>query len=312
MAGQILREKIAPLGLGLCVGLALVVLVKVVFSADSTSTTGAIADAQTAFSNKDYATSLNLLKPLAEKGNAKAQHSLATHYRYGLGVGQDNETAVKWEVLAATQGYAKAESALGAILLNGDLGLRPNDKQALSLFQQAADQGDAAGEFYVGVMYNAGRGGVTEDDDEAMNWYRKAADGNSAYAQYVLGVIYANGKGVPKDHDEAMSWFGKAAQNDNESIRNAARQIITSIELEQAPVTELLSGLNMRQIKILMNAMSIMNCGQPIGTKYSLTNFTKDRAFQGTPWPQVVEIASKLALTKCGSAQNTMEIALFD
>src|SRR6266702_7054891 len=203
MHGRILTAKTVPLGLGLCIGLVVVVIAKVVFSANAAASAGAIADAEAAFSSKDYATSLKLLRPLAEKGDAKAQHGLATYYKYGLGVEQDNANALKWEVLAATQGYAKAESALGNIFLNGDMGVLPNDKQAMTLFQQAADQGDAAGQFYVGFMYAAGRG-VPQDDEEAMNWYRKAADQNSAYAQYALGVIYANGRGVPRDHDEAL------------------------------------------------------------------------------------------------------------
>lgn len=311
MSGRILNDKIAPLGLGLCIELVLVVLVKVIFGSNSPASSGAFAEAEAAFANKNYAASLNLLRPLAEKGDTKAQHGLATHYRYGLGVEQDNASALKWEGLSAARGYARAKSALGAIVLNGDLGVQPNDKQAMSLFQQAADQEDPTGEFYVGYMLNTGRG-APEDDDEAMNWYRKSADQNGAYAQYALGVIYANGRGVPKDQGEALSWFQRAAQNGDETMKKASAQIITSIGLEQTKVTELLSNLDMYQLKMLMKTMSIMNCGQAIGTKYSMTNFIKDQVFYNTPWPQSVEIASKIAKAKCSEARNTTEVALFD
>ncbi|WP_296709248.1 tetratricopeptide repeat protein [Rhodoblastus sp.] len=310
MSGRILTDKIVPLGMGLCLGLVLVVPVKVIFSSGSAAS-GTLAEAEAAFASKNYATSLNLLRPLAEKGDAKAQHGLATHYKYGLGVDQDNASALKWEGLSAAQGYAKAESALGSIVLSGDLGVQPNDKQALSLFQQAADQDDATGQFYVGYMLGAGRG-VPQDDQEAMNWYRKAADQNGAYAQYALGVLYANGKGVAKDHDEALNWFRKAAQYGDETMKKAAIQIIASIDFEQTKVTEVLSNLDMYQLKMLMKTMSLINCGQPIGTKYSMTNFTKDQAFNNTPWPQAVAIANKIATTKCTDAKNTTEIALFD
>jgi TPR repeat protein len=310
MSDRILTEKLIPLGLGVGIGLVLVVLVKVIFGSDS-ATPGAFAEAEAAFANKNYAASLNLLRPPAEKGDAKAQHGLATHYRYGLGVEQDNASALKWEGLSAARGYAKAESALGAIVLNGDLGVQPNDKQAMSLFQQAADQDDPTGEFYVGYMLNTGRG-APEDDDEAMNWYRKSADQNGAYAQYALGVIYANGRGVAKDQGEALNWFQRAAQNGDDTMKKASAQMITSIGLEQTKVTELLSNLDMYQLKMLMKTMSIMNCGQPIGTKYSMTNFIKDQVFYNTPWPQSIEIASKIATTKCSEAKNTTEVALFD
>ena len=313
MPGRNTTDKIVPLGLGLCIGLVLVVLVKVIFGGDSTASTGATAEGEAAFAHKDYATALNLLKPLAEKGDARAQHDLATMYKYGLGVGQDNANAQKWEVLAATQGYAKAKSALGAILLNGDLGVQPNDKQAMTLFQQAADQDDAAGQYYAGFMYGAGRGGVAQDDDQAMTWYLKAADQNNAYAQYALGVLYANGRGgVQKDQEQAVNWFRKAAQDGDEPTKKAAIQMLASVEFEQKMVTDLLSNLNMHQLKMLMKTMSIMNCGLPVGEKYSMTNFINDKVFYNTPWPQAIEIASKIATSKCGSAQAKTDIVAID
>jgi TPR repeat protein len=310
MADKIANGRLLPLGLGASIGLVLVVVAKIVISSGQPASAKTIAEADAAFARKDYAAALNLLRPLADRGDAMAQHALATYYKHGLGVERDQAKAANLELLSATQGYAKAESALGAILLHGDLGLQPNEKQAMTLFQQAADQDDAVGQYYLGAMYASGRGGVAQDDDQAMNYYLKAADQNNPYADFALGVVYENGKGVPKARDEALNWFRKAAQNGDEAMKKAAMQMIASIEFEQPKITEMLSNLDMHQLKMLMKTMSIMNCGEAIGTKYSMTNFIQDKAFQNTPWPQVVELAPKVAMSKCGSTNKAAEIAL--
>ena len=49
----------------------------------------------------DFATALKEWRPLAEQGNAGAQHNLGVMYEGGQGVLQDNAEAVKWFRLAA-------------------------------------------------------------------------------------------------------------------------------------------------------------------------------------------------------------------
>ena len=49
-----------------------------------------------AYSSGDYATALKEWTPLAEQGDAKAQHSLGVMYVNGEGILQDYKTAVKW------------------------------------------------------------------------------------------------------------------------------------------------------------------------------------------------------------------------
>ena len=61
----------------------------------------------------DYATAFRKWKPLAEQGDAVAQHNLGGMYRTGLGVPQNYETAVKWYRRAAEQGHAESEFNLG-------------------------------------------------------------------------------------------------------------------------------------------------------------------------------------------------------
>ena len=57
-----------------------------------------------AYKNKDYATALHELKPLAEQGHAFAQTNLGVMYAKGQGVIQDNVHAQMWGNLGASNG----------------------------------------------------------------------------------------------------------------------------------------------------------------------------------------------------------------
>jgi len=72
-----------------------------------------------AYERGDYATALKEWTPLAEQGNAYAQHNLGVMYSNGQGVPQDDKTAVKWYTLAAEQGNAIAQHNLGAMYAFG-------------------------------------------------------------------------------------------------------------------------------------------------------------------------------------------------
>jgi len=72
-----------------------------------------------AFERGDYKTALRELKPLAEKGVAKAQCYLAAMYGSGAGVPQDDKESMRWYRLAANQGYDEAQLNLGLLYDTG-------------------------------------------------------------------------------------------------------------------------------------------------------------------------------------------------
>ncbi len=76
-------------------------------------------DGKAAYKRGDHATALRLWRPLAEQGNANAQHYLGNMYANGHGVPQDYAEAVKWHRKAAEQGDATAQTALGVMYING-------------------------------------------------------------------------------------------------------------------------------------------------------------------------------------------------
>ncbi len=80
---------------------------------------GPLGDALDAYESGDYATTLRLFQPLAERGDAAAQYGLGVMYRNGQGVPQDDAEAVKWYRLAAEQDFAGAQASLGGMYSQG-------------------------------------------------------------------------------------------------------------------------------------------------------------------------------------------------
>lgn len=139
----------------------------------SVSNETAIEMGLTAVENKNYVKAFSLFVPLAEAGNAEAQHNLAMLYRTGKGTEKD---------LSASYGW----------------------------FRRAAEQGVSDAQYYLGYMYDGGEG-VKQDPQYAYVWYRKAAEQGHGLAQINLGFLYANGIGVAQDIEQAYLWFHVAA-----------------------------------------------------------------------------------------------------
>lgn len=67
----------------------------------------------------DYRVAAALFRPLAEKGDPRAQYNLGLLYASGLGVTHDFQAALKWHRLAAGQGHAGAQNALAQMHAKG-------------------------------------------------------------------------------------------------------------------------------------------------------------------------------------------------
>ena len=134
------------------------------------------SDANAAFAHyqrQKYAAALDLTRPLAESGDARARTLLGLMHLNGRGVPKDLPEAARW-------------------------------------FALAAEQGDAQAQFHLGNMHSEGQG-VPQDYGEAVKWYRRAADQGDAQAQYNLGLWYATGEGGAYDTVRAHMWFNLAA-----------------------------------------------------------------------------------------------------
>jgi S1-C subfamily serine protease len=80
---------------------------------------GPFEDGVAAYTRRDYATALRLLRPLADQGQADAQVGLGFMYVNGQGVPRNYAEALKWFSKAADQGDAKAHLNLGFMYYKG-------------------------------------------------------------------------------------------------------------------------------------------------------------------------------------------------
>lgn len=110
-----------------------------------TASADAFDDANAAIQNGDHKTALDLMKPLAEQGDAHAQSNLGALYTTGEGIAKDYDEAVKWLRKAAEQGVPAAQFNLGMMYLNGE-GVTQDYVQAHAWFYLASQWIDMASE----------------------------------------------------------------------------------------------------------------------------------------------------------------------
>ncbi len=78
-------------------GLALIAVLCAGFTLGLTAPAWAgVDEGVAAYKRGDYATALREFRPLAERGDAKAQYGLGVMYLNGQGVPQDSAEVVKW------------------------------------------------------------------------------------------------------------------------------------------------------------------------------------------------------------------------
>lgn len=105
------------------------------------------ADLQTgvdAYDRGDYAKALEVLRPLAEGGDAEAQVIVGIMYKFGEGVPQDYAEAANWMHRAARQGQPAAQGFVGIMYSMGQ-GVPQDYVKAHAYFAVAGMQGQKDG-----------------------------------------------------------------------------------------------------------------------------------------------------------------------
>lgn len=67
-------------------------------------------DGMTSYNRGDYVPAMQLLRPLAQQGNAKAQAAIGAMYRRGQGVAKSSARAFMWLSMASARGDANAKA----------------------------------------------------------------------------------------------------------------------------------------------------------------------------------------------------------
>ncbi len=124
-----------------------------------------------AYNTGDVATAMSVLRAPANAGHAPSQSLLA----FILDRGDFVEEAARLYTLAAAQGDAEAQAALGNFYLTGR-GVAKDEKQALSYFSKAAEQGHVLSMQVLAKAYRDGSFGLQPDAVQAARWEARIAE----------------------------------------------------------------------------------------------------------------------------------------
>lgn len=160
--------------------------------------------------SKNFDEAVRYFRLAASQGFAPAQTDMGLSHEFGEGAAQDLTEAARWYRLAADQGFATAQTNLGFLYEYGR-GVSLDLSEAARWYRKAADQGHPRGQARLGELYRLGRG-VSKDLAEAVRYLRLAADQGYSYGQYQLGGLYARGEGVDKNPGEAVRYYRMAAE----------------------------------------------------------------------------------------------------
>lgn len=166
----------------------IILAIALAFGLQQAATAG-FAEGATAYNSKNYAVALKEIRPLAQAGNADAEHLLGLMYYMGRGVPQDYKQALEWHRKAAQKGKADAQYVVGAMYYTGNAVIQDH-KQAVSWFRKAAEQGHPDAQQVLGLMYRYHIGGMPQDNVIAyMLWNLAAANGSVNAAEQRSAVI---------------------------------------------------------------------------------------------------------------------------
>jgi TPR repeat protein len=91
----------------------------VIAAAQIFNPSGAVAgpweDGMASYNRGDYLPAIQMFKPLAAKGNAKAQHVIGVMYEKGQGVARNSVRALAWFSVAAKKGDREAKTKMQEI-----------------------------------------------------------------------------------------------------------------------------------------------------------------------------------------------------
>ena len=90
---------------------------------------------------------------------------------------------------------------------------------AAELYRLAAEQGHADAQYALGAMTENGRG-VKANLKRALYYYNLAAEQGHVNAQVNLGVVYVKGETDIQDFVKAHMWFNLAAAQGNKTARD--------------------------------------------------------------------------------------------
>ena len=176
---------------------------------------------------QDKAKSLQLLRMAAERGDATAQHNLASRLKAGEQIRGSlaEHESFRWYKLAAEQGLTAAEVKVGLAYASGQ-GVLSDFDECKRWMARAAAKGD---EFAIQLLGLKSRSNEPSEKsanvlfndscmlydqgkfEESARFCKLAAEKGFASAQYNLANFFMKGEGVKRDEEECKRWLERAA-----------------------------------------------------------------------------------------------------
>jgi TPR repeat protein len=162
---------------------------------------------------RDDAEGVRWYRRAADAGNSSGMASLAVALLEGRGTAKNQQEGLRLLKVAAANNNTEAMHRLANILVEGKIA----DKDALEaarLFTKAAEAGHAPSMVDIGTMYSNGIG-VQADLTKAAMWLKQAADLGNPAGMVGLGWLHEHGKGVETDVAKAVTLYKRAADLGN-------------------------------------------------------------------------------------------------
>lgn len=168
-----------------------------------------VSDAAYLVSNAEFSRAAQLLRTLADKGQAEASFELAALYKEGKGVSLNSSQSYRYLLRAADGGHVGAADALGALFLFGSSQQIAVPSPAAELALSVAPRDHALAALFGDLLPN-------RNYPLALRWNTVAAEAGIPTAQSRLGLHHALGLATEKNLGLAKDYFEAAAAKADE------------------------------------------------------------------------------------------------
>lgn len=141
----------------------------------------------------EYDKALEILLPLAQKGNIEAQVLVGNYYSYNENPKKDYKLAYNWFSKAEKQGNGEATFAIGIMYAGGNYVSRDLAMAKKFIMKAVEAHYWEACSFYAGMLEDGNSSfGCEKDLAEAAKWYEIAGDSGNEYSYYHAALINYN------------------------------------------------------------------------------------------------------------------------
>lgn len=145
---------------------------------------------------------LELLVPLAQKGDRQSQVNLGILYSAGHGVERDFKKAYWWFSEAAKRGSVKALNNMAVLYLEGR-GVEKQVQHSAKLFEISAKSGSVDAMLMLGYLYK----NELKKPKLSFKWFKLASENGNEKATFNLAMLYEQGIGTQKDIKKAIELY---------------------------------------------------------------------------------------------------------